>query len=146
MTHLETGFDDIRFAILADPDADVYRDWDGMEPIYAEEQIPYSNIVVSELIGFTPATVTWRLELSRDAYHALLARLGTSGTLTVLAGYQSLRGEQVTRGTPGRVYERLDQVRLRALPRREHHVDGSVEIEATFERAVDPVTRRAVVS
>jgi len=36
MTHLETGFDDIRFTILADPDAGVYRDWDGMEPIYAD--------------------------------------------------------------------------------------------------------------
>lgn len=142
---LHTGFDDIRFRIMRDARSGVYRDWDGMEPIYADEHIPYSNHTVSELIGFTPAIVTWRLMMDRDAYHALLARLGTTGTLTVLAGFQSLKGTQYPTGQPGRVYEQLDHVRLRAMPSREFHVGGDVEVEATFERAVDPVTRRATV-
>lgn len=140
-----TGFDGIRFEILADRDSGVYRDWGGMEPIYAEEQIPYSNLVTRELMGFTPALVTWRLQIPcQESYNALLARLGTVGTLTVLAGYQSLKGEQTTLGNPPMVYELLDNVLLRAMPTREHHPDGFREVEATFQRAFDPASRLAV--
>lgn len=141
-----TNFDGIPFMVHVDPASGVYRDWSGMEPIFIDEQIPYSNLTVSELIGFTPAVVTWRLEMRREDYYALLSRLGTTGTLTVLAGYQSLKGTQITRGNPGVVYEQLDNVRLRAMPSREHHVGGIVEVEATFERAVDPVMRTAVTT
>lgn len=141
-----TGFDDIRFGILADEQSGVYTDWGGIEPIYAEEQVPFSNIVVRELIGFSPAIVTWRLQIAcRHQYYALLSRLGTTGTLTVLAGYQSLRGTQITRGNPAKVYEALDQVLLRAMPVRELHPDGYTEVEAVWQRSVDPVTRLAEV-
>lgn len=142
----ETGFDDIRFGIRRDKGSGMYRDWGGIEPIYAEEQIPYSNITIRELIGFTPAIVTWRLWFGcRHQYEAFLSRLGTAGTLTCLAGYQSLKGEQTTLGNPPRVYEQLDQVLLRAMPTRERYVDGVIEVDATFERAADPVTRLAVL-
>ncbi len=141
-----TGFDDIRFDIQADTQSGVYTDWGGIEPIYAEQQVPFSNQVVRELIGFSPAIVTWRLQFAcRHQYYALLARLGTTGTLTVLADYQSLKGTQITRGNPATVYEQLDQVLLRALPVRELHPDGYTEVEATWQRSVDPVTRLAEV-
>jgi hypothetical protein len=141
-----TSFDGIRFEILADPQSGVYRDWDGMEPIYAEEQVPYSNIVVRELIGFTPAVVTWRLQIPcRHRYNDLLARIGYVGELVVLANYQSLTGTQTTLGNPAQVYEVLDNVLLRAMPTREHHVDGYREVECVFERAFDPVSRLATV-
>lgn len=141
-----TGFDGIRFEILADAGSGVYLDWGGMEPIYARQQIPYSNQVVRELIGYSPAVVTWRLQICRDDYPDLLARIGTVGDLTVLAGYQSLAGTQTTLGNPPAVYEVLDQVLLSAMPTREFHVDGYVEIDATWERAFDPVSRLAVVT
>lgn len=141
-----TGFDGIRFEILADPNSGVYTDWGGMEPVYVREQIPYSNRWTRELIGFTPAVVTWRIQIScKHRYNELLARIGTVGELTVLANYQSLKGTTTTLGNPARLYEVLDEVLLVAMPVREHHVDGYREVEITFERAFDPVSRLATV-
>lgn len=146
--HDLTSFDGIPFGIRADDRSGVYTDWSGMEPIYNDEPIPYNyqGRSVRELIGFSPAQVTWRIDIAcRHRYYDLLARLGTVSDLVVLAGYQSLAGTQTTLGNPPQVYEVLDQVLLRAMPVREFHPDGWIEAEVVFERAFSPVSRLATV-
>ena len=139
-----TNFDDIPFAIEADPYSGVYTDWT-IEPIVVRQHVPYSSIWISETIGYEPARVAWRLTFDRkDDYYAMLARLNTVGTLTVLAGFQSLKGTQETHGNPPRVYEVLDNVQIAAITSVEFHVGGHVECSVAFERMVDPVTRLAV--
>lgn len=138
-------FDDIPFHVMADSTSGVYSDWT-IEPIEVQEMVPYSSIWITEHIGYQPAQVTWKLELDdRDTYFAFLAKLRTVGTLTVLAGFQSLKGTEETRGNPPRVYDVLDQVKLTRIRNQAIHVDGSVSCSVTFERLVDPITRLAVV-
>lgn len=140
-----TNFDDIHFHIEADARSGVYSDW-SIEPIETQELVPYSSIWITEHIGYEPATVTWRLEFdTRDEYFAFLAKLRTIGTLTVLAGFQSLKGTQETLGNPPRVYEVLDNVKVARISNQALTVDGTTLCTVTFERLVDPVTRLAVV-
>lgn len=140
-----TNFDKIYFRIEADPLSGVYTDW-RIEPIEVSELVPYSSIWITEHVGYEPARVTWQLNFDdREAYFAFLAKLRTVGTLTVLAGFQSLKGEQKTLGNPARLYELLDQVKLVGIADQALEVDGSASCRATFERLVDPITRLAVV-
>lgn len=139
------SFDDIHFAVMADASSGVYRDW-RYQPIYAEEQIPFSNRQIVELIGFTPAVLEWTITFAcRHQFHAMIARQGTIGTLRCFADFQSAKGTQISRGNPSRVYEVLDQVLLKSLGDPQNFPDGYVEVSAVFQRAIDPVTRLAVV-
>lgn len=143
---VRTTFDDIAFNVIADPDSGVYRDWT-ITPMDNGELIPYSSLWVEEEIGYAPASVTWRLSFeTREAYFAFLARLRQVGILTVLAGYQSLKGTQKALGNPPRVYEVLNAVKLVGISNQSLYVGGEVECDATFERMVDPVTRKAVIA
>lgn len=140
-----TNFDDIHFRIEADARSGVYSDWN-ITPIEVSEMVPYSSIWITEHIGYQPATVTWRLEFDdRETYFAFLAKLRAVGTLTILAGFQSLKGTQVTLGNPPRVYEVLDQVKLVRIADQSLEVGGTSSCSATFERNVDPITRLAVI-
>lgn len=137
-------FDEIPFSVEADSSSGVYTDWT-IEPIEVQEIVPYSSIWITEHIGYQPAQVSWRLVFDdRETYFAFLAKLRTVGTLTVLAGFQSLKGTEVTRGNPPRVYEVLDQVKLARISNQSLEIGGETSCTATFERMVDPVTRLAV--
>lgn len=139
-----TNFDDIPFRVMADSSSGVYTDWT-IDPIEVSELVPYSSIWITEHIGYQPATVTWRIEFDdRETYFAFLAKLRAVGTLTVLAGFQSLKGTQETLGNPPRVYEVLDQVKVLRIANQSLEIDGTSSCSVTFERLVDPITRLAV--
>lgn len=141
---IKTGFDDIPFRVIRRGERGEYADWI-ITPVSQETHIPGTNITYVETMGYLPARVTWPLEFCCSAaYYALLARYRTAGTLTVLAGFQSLKGTQATYGN--RVYERLDQTFLYAIDETPHFVGGVVQASVTFWRAVDPVTREAVLT
>lgn len=140
-----TNYDGIPFRILRDGRSVTYTDW-RIVSAAKKEHVPYSNITITERMGHAPAVVTWRLRFHRkDDYFAFLAKLGTVGTLTVMAGFQSLKGTQVTLGNPPRWYEVLDQVSVEDIRNQEIALDGSVELDCTFERQIDPLTRLAVM-
>jgi hypothetical protein len=141
----QTGFDDIRFRIRRSADRrGQYTDWT-ITPVVHSTHIPGTGRTYIEHLGYEPARVTWTIAFDcRHHYHALLKRLMTSGTLTVLAGLQSLKGAQATYGN--RVYERLDSTLLVDLSDTQLFVGGTVGTRATFIRTVDPVTREAVTA
>lgn len=141
---LKTGFDGVLFDIAADPRSGVYRDWI-IRPVVRETHIPGTNRTYIERLGYEPARVTWTLRFWHpNDYYDLLEKYLMTGTLTVLAGYQSLKGTDYHH--LGHDYTELDNVVLREIGDSPHFVDGVVETEVTFQRAVDPVTRLAVVS
>jgi len=138
-----TGFDDVRFGILVD-DSDGIADWT-ITPVYVENHVPMSNIVVRQYLGNALAKVTWRLLFGcRHHYYALLAKLQQTGTLTVPIGVQSHKGTERTHFD--KVYELLANTSILEISDVRHFVDGSVEATVTFARAADPVTRTEVVS
>lgn len=141
----ETGFDDVRFRIQRDPGSGgEYPDWI-IRPIVRETTVPGTNRTYIERLGFEPARVTWLLHFDcAHHFYALLEKYMTFGTLTVLHGFQSLKGaESFSHGVK---YEHLDNVLLRDIDESPHFVGGYVESRVTFQRAVDPATRLAVVS
>ena len=141
---MSTTFDDIPFGVETGRAAS-YTDWQ-IETRDRSEMVPYSNILITEHIGYAPAQVTWRLHFyRRDDYFAFLAKLRTVGTLKVHVGLQSLKGTQVTLGNPPRVYELLDNVKIAEIRNQTLFIDGGAECDVTFERMVDPITREAVV-
>lgn len=140
-----TNFDEVYFTIRADDRSGSYTDWDIRERT-VETPIPGTNRVYVERLGFDPATVTWTIEFCcADEYYELLSRYGYTGTLTVMEGRQSLKGDAVARERYGNLYEALENTRLVAISNAPHFIDGSVEVDVTFKRTVDPVTRLAVI-
>lgn len=136
-------FDGIPFDILAP-----MTDW-RIEAIRHKEQVPYSNITITERIGHAPATATWTLAFSaREHWYDFVARFGagTPGTLTLPRDLQSLKGTEITRENPPRWFTVLDQVMIDAIGEATMYRGGQVRVNVTFERMVDPVTRLAVVS
>ncbi len=143
---LLTGFDDVPFRIMRGGQAGEYRDWI-IKPVVQITHIPGTNRTYTEHLGYEPARATWTLRFCCvEGFNALLARYMTVGTLTVLHGYQSLRGSAEPQHILGRDYEMLDNVFLLDIGDTPHFVGGAVEAEATFQRAVDPVTRLAVIA
>ena len=141
-----TSFAGIGIEILADPKSGVYRDWT-IDPVENAELVPYSSIWVEEHIGYARAVVTWTLAFAtREDYFAFLGQLRQVGDLVVLAGYQSLKGTQTQKGNPARVYDVLDEVKLARVDNARFFPGGDVEVEATFQRTVDPATRLAVIA
>lgn len=138
------GFDDVRFGILVDVSSGAIADWESA-PIVTERHIPGTNRVDIHVMGYGLATVTWRLEFDcPHQYQALRMRLGTVGTLTLVAGLQSHPGTEITR--LDRVYEQLPNTRLATLTRLARYPDGTIEVDATFKRAFDPITGTSEVS
>ncbi len=138
-----TGFDDVRFRLLVDQQTGELADW-AFAPIIVSKHVPNSNNTVNQIMGTPAAKVTWQLWF--DCHHhfeALLGRQGTLGTLRILTGLQSLLGTQES--YLDRVYDLLDQTMLLSLASTVRYRDGHIESQATFQRAVDPVTRLAVV-
>ena len=146
MTVTMTTFDGVPFDLLIDRTARAAVDWI-VTPDIVRERVPYSNITVTEHTGFGPARIAWEAMLdTREDYYALVARIGTTGTLVLPAGIQSLRGTETTLGNPPQVYDVLDGVELAELGDPVLYLSGSVRATLTFQRPVDPVTRLAVTS
>lgn len=138
---IHIGFDDIRFRVLESDDG-VYPDWD-VDPVIVTRPIPGSNRAIIQHMGTPPATLTLRLAFDDvPTYRRMVARLGTSGTLTLLANFTSAVG--VVRHDHGRTYEAYDATLLTRIARTAIDPDGTVETDATFQRAFDPVTGEAV--
>lgn len=140
---IRCSFDGIEFDILGITGTD----WD-IPAARHKEHVPYSNITIVEHTGHGLARVTWDLLFHRrDDYFAFLARYGqaTPGTLMVPAGLQSLKGTVVTRGNPPVWMDVLDNVAIDEIGRRTLYRSGKAKVEVTFERAVDPISRTAVV-
>lgn len=133
------------FRVERDNDTGAVPDWTGSEPNIAITIIPgsFPPVVEKELISFGSATVTWRVGLdSRDDFRRLRSKLGTVGTLSILAGIQSHIGEH--HPFHGQGYEYLPNTTLMALERVTVTIDGWVEADATFLRVIDPETGQAV--
>lgn len=136
------GFDDIRFTILITGREDVYPGW-RFAPTIVTRHIPGSNRAIVQHMGTPPASLSLRLEMADvDAYRALLARIGTVGSLVLLADFTSARG--AVWHEHDRDYERLDDVLLAGLADEAFRVGGEVEVTATFQRAMNPLTGKAV--
>lgn len=123
-----------------------YTDWEIRENT-VETHIPGTNITVVESLGFYPATVTHLVAFdNRDDYYRFCGYQGQIGTLRIIYGTQNLRGEVYSDHLLGFDYELLDNVRIADIGSGSHKVDGKVECRASFSRAVDPLTRLAVIA
>lgn len=147
MTHTglpsHIGFDDIRFRVLESGDG-VYPDW-RIEPTIITRHIPGSNRAIIQHMGTPPATLTLRLAFDDvPTYRRMVARLGTNGTLTLLANFTSAVGTTFHRH--GRDYEAYSATMLVGVDRTAIDPDGMVETDMTFQRAFNPVTGTAVSS
>lgn len=141
------GFAGIHFSITRDAEG-VYRDWT-FRPRVITRHIPGSNRADVQHMGTPPATVTWRLGFAPGtAYPAFVAKLGTQGRLTILAGregsFTSAKG--IVQAIHDQIYEHLDGVLLLAVEETAFQVDGYVECNATFMRAMNPLDGQAVSS
>lgn len=132
------------FGILMPDTSDAIPDWSAPANI-ATHVFPgaFPPRMEIEVISFAPSVVTWRLALdSRADYHKLLALLGKTAILTVLAGLQSHLG--TFHQDLGLGYMELPQTTLMELSNQAFYVGGDVEVDATFLRQVDPETAMAV--
>ena len=102
---------------------------------------PGSNPPRSEtqIVGIGPSTLTWRLEFDGlDEYWTLLAKLGTTDTLTVPKHVQSHKG--VCFEQDGTTYVILPGTTLLALDADAPNPDGSIEAVSVWQRHIDPAT------
>ncbi len=134
------------FSIRIDDRSGELADW-SMTPNIVTHVFPggFPSRSEIEVIGFEPSVVTWRLWLaSRADYHRLLAQIGKTGNLTVLAGRQSHLG--VYHEVHGVAYEDLPYTTLMNLSNQRFFIDGDCEVEATWQRQIDPATALGVPS
>lgn len=119
-------------------DANTYPDWDTQD--FGETRhIPGSDDNDIFDGGAGPDEITLSIEFdTRADYREFRARIKTTGTLQLLAGFTSIEGAGYD-GTVGTVWHDLGQdyewyapVYLRRPQRVKHHIGGWVECEATF--------------
>ena len=97
----------------------------------------------TQIVSIGPSTLTWRLEFdSLDDYWALLAKLGTTDTLTVPRHVQSHKGECFEQH--GMTYVRLPGTTLLSLDADAPNPDGTIEAVGVFSRHIDPATGEVV--
>lgn len=134
------------FRIVRDNGDGSLPEWQGTEPNIALHIIPgsFPPIVERELVSFGPATVTWRVGVdNREDFRQLRSKLGTEGTLSILAGIQSHIGEH--HSFHGQDYEYLPGTTLMALERIAVAIGGWTEADATFLRVIAPWTGAVVL-
>lgn len=134
----------VYFSVERDPDSGNLPGWSTPGNIHVHvipgAFPPRSSI---EVVSIEPSVATWHLWLpNRAAYHALLARLTTAATLTVVANTQMHPGTYYE--LHGFAYEDLPQTTLIGLDNELIASDGVVEVDATFMRQVDPVTMAVI--
>lgn len=93
----------------------------------------------TQIVSVGPSTLRWRLYFpTLDDFHSMMAKLGTTDTLTVLANVQSHKGTY--REIHGTGYVDLPDTLLLALDANAPEIDGQIEATATFQRHIDPET------
>lgn len=134
------------FRIQRDPDSGVYPDWD-QDLIENTEHIQGSNSSITQMSGFTLATIKLRLRFDTRAAYTFFRKLtGSTGTLVLLANFTSLEGE--VRHEMGRDYEYFSNTTMMRYPKNVANLIGEdhpVECDGFFVRAFDPVTNTAVL-
>jgi hypothetical protein len=99
---------------------------------------------IKQVVGWSNATVTWHLGLASIAdYQRLHAWIGLRATLTVVAGVQAHPATLVPVGQI--TYDSLPGTTLLSLTNMQYFDAETVELDATFERTVHPVTLQLVV-
>lgn len=139
------GFDGIPLHIDADQASGVYPDW-VWQPVIEVRHIPGSNRSVVQHMGCPPATIVMHLWFAQDRdYRSFLRKQGVTGRLTLLARFTSAVG--VVEHLVNTDYEHLDDVTLIRVSGPTYLAgDQGVECDATFIRAMDPLTGLAVTS
>lgn len=136
------GFDGVPFTVLAQEGEAVYTDWDQPHD-EALFRIYDSNTTIVQHLG--AGLATWTVTLGFEdlaTYWALKARQTAVGVLTILAGYTSARGTEYHFN--GEHLEDLEAVELVRLSPAKIAVGHEwIETEATFRRAMNPLTGRA---
>lgn len=129
------------FSVLIQGDEPVYPAWQP-NALQAKRMVPGSNVLVRQLMGFAPASITLRIVLdSHRDYMALQANIGRTSTLVLRSRFTNARG--TTEFHDGEQWENLNNTTLDALGAPRFEIDGSVEVLATFERAFNPGNGRA---
>lgn len=138
------GFDEVPFDI-APSSAGTYPDWEWTTATEVRH-IPGSNKAVVQYMGNPPATITLGLSFVDVAdYRRFMRKQGVTGVLTLLASFTSAVGTVVHRLNLD--YELLDEVTLMGVRGAQILIgDEGVECQATFMRAMDPLTGLAVTS
>lgn len=134
-----------RFDVLIPGNANGIASWSSPKPNISRRTIPgsFPPRVETELISFEPSSVSWLLSFDTMAdYWALLAKLATVDTLTMLANTQSHRGTYIS--VHGIGYVALSFTMLDDLTDPLVEVDGAIEASAVFTRQIDPRTGLAV--
>ena len=132
------GFDLVPFDI-APSAAGTYPDWEWSQAIEVRH-IPGSNTAVVQHMGNPPATITLSLFFDRVSdYRRFMQKQGVVGTLTLLANFTSAVGTVEHKLHVD--YEHLDAVMLLSVRGTQILIGNEgVECQATFMRAMDPLT------
>lgn len=138
MNYFETGFgnydtqDFARFRVLHDRDGH-YPDWE-TSLRHVTDQIVGSNNFETQILGFSDAQLTLRLEFD-DAkdFRAFQYHWGKKATLILFANFTRHEGE--VRHILGRDYELYVDTLLLNIASPAFHVGGQVECSATFMRS-----------
>lgn len=138
------GFDGVPFSIESSPSG-TYPDWQ-WSPAIEIRHIPGSNTGVAQHMGNPPATITLRLSFTDVAdYRLFMRKQGVTGTLTLLANFTSASG--TVQHQLNADYEHLDATTLISVRDTQILIgDEGVDCQATFMRAMDPLTGLAVTS
>lgn len=108
-------------------------DW-SFESISNTRHIPGSNRNVTQLLGKGPQTITYRLWLdSRADLESLKGSVQNTGTLVLFAAMTS--ATEATVDIHGELYVEIPDVTLMSLGVPELFPDGTVEVDAVFQRA-----------
>jgi hypothetical protein len=132
------GFDLVPFDIQPST-AGTYPDWEWSQATEIRH-IPGSNTAVVQHMGNPPATITLGLTFTDVAdYRRFMQKQGVTGTLTLLANFTSAVGTVEHKINTD--YEHLDGVTLLGVRGTQILIgDEGVECQATFLRAMDPLT------
>lgn len=132
ITHTRFGSVPIR---IMWPDGSLSMPDFGSESITNTRHVPGSDRNITQMLGKGPKTVTYRLELdTRADFRALEAKVQETDTLVLFAQMTAESGTYVD--IHGEGYLEIANVTLISLGATPQiYPDGTVEIDATFQRA-----------
>lgn len=127
-----TAFDDATFGIRPN-EGGGYPDWT-VERHQVSRHVPGGGRTVIQNMGTGKAMTEWEIFCdTREEFLALLAKVGTTGTLTCVANMQSIIGTRHTKLT--KQYEDISSVLLYDIVNIVYEVGGQVEATCIFWRA-----------
>lgn len=131
-TGFKVGTTDVRFGLLWPDGGFLMTDWSRTSKV---ADLEGANLTVTQLLGFGPRRVTYRVFFETIADYLALDELSQqTGTLTVVDGGHTV---PITNDDQDfvfdRVYDRLADATLLSLVSLGVAGDGSVEADATFQ-------------